>query len=506
MVAVEMSSTQIMGIAGQKNSDGGLTVLAYACEDASPCIKKGAVYNIDKAAQAVTSIVNKLEAALGADIAQVYVGIGGQSLFTMGTTVSRSFEADTRITASIVEEMVASARSSQPDGLEIIEVIPQEYKVSGGLHIDPVGVLGNHVEGRFLCVMARRGTLRRLESCFELAKTRVAGYFITSIEMARAVLSDAEMRSGCVLVDMGAGTTTVQVYKDRLLRHLAVIPLGGQSITRDISTLKMDEIDAEELKIKYARAYTDVSELDTHEQVQYPYGSDGAMVSDRLLSEIAEARQTEIIANVWNQVVLSGYAGSLMAGIVVTGGASGMAGLDQAFKANTGVEKFRVAPYVALPVESVVPEVLARNGRMCSLLALLASSRENCRVEEVPKSLFPEEVQDSTSAPEPVDEEDLLEKQKEEAARIAREKEEREAEDRAATAARIAQEKADREAEERAAAEAIAAAERKAAEAARRRERREKSLLGLIERFGRRLADDIWNGEDDENDRKRNSR
>lgn len=499
MVAVELGSTRIMGIAGQKNTDGGLTVLAYAQEDASLCVRKGMIFNIDKAAQAITSIVNKLEAALDATVSQVYVGIGGQSLHTVGGMVSRQFETDTRITASMVDELIDTDRQTKMDGLEILEVVPQEYKAGGGLHVDPVGVVSNFIEGRFLNVVARAGTMQHISSCFELAKTRIAGCFVSPLVMARVVLTDAEMRTGCVLVDMGAETTTVQVYKDHLLRHLAVLPLGGHTLTRDICSLKIDEADAEELKIKYARAFTEEADLDIHETTNYSFGADGCSVSDRRLSEVSEARIEEIIVNVWHQVELSGYADVLMSGIVVTGGASGIQQLQQAFRSLTGQEKFRLASYVTLQVGSVVPDVLVRSGRMCTLLGLLSASRESCRFQEVPTTLFADadaytDASESAegSGPSAAEVEALLNEQKAEAERIARETEAREAEDRAADAARIAREKADREAEDRAAADAIRASEKKAAEAAELRERREQSLWRRLQR----LAEEFMNGDD----------
>ena len=92
MVAIELGSTRITGVAGQKSSDGGLTILAFASEDASVCIRKGTVFNIDKAAQAITSIINKLEATLDATIAKVYVGISGQSIRTVKNSVTRQFD------------------------------------------------------------------------------------------------------------------------------------------------------------------------------------------------------------------------------------------------------------------------------------------------------------------------------------------------------------------------------------------------------------------------------
>ena len=88
IAAIELSSSKISGIAGKKNSDGSIQVLAYAREDAASFIHKGVIYNIDKTAQALTSIINKLESQLNNSIAKVYVGIGGQSLRTVKNAVT----------------------------------------------------------------------------------------------------------------------------------------------------------------------------------------------------------------------------------------------------------------------------------------------------------------------------------------------------------------------------------------------------------------------------------
>jgi cell division protein FtsA len=161
MVAIELGSTRITGVAGQKDTDGKLSILAYASEDASACIRKGAVFNIDRTAGAITSIINKLEATLEASIAKVYVGISGQSVRTVKNTVIRQFEEETRITTGIVDELVATSRSTHTEGYEILEVVPQEYKVGTGLQTDPVGVITTNIEGRFLHIIARQGVRRK---------------------------------------------------------------------------------------------------------------------------------------------------------------------------------------------------------------------------------------------------------------------------------------------------------------------------------------------------------
>lgn len=486
MVAIELGSTRIMGVAGQKDLDGNLTVLAYASEDASTCIRKGVVFNIDKTAQAITSIINKLEATLDAGIAKVYVGISGQSLRTVRNTVSKQLDGDTRITTNIVNELIALDRSSLSGEYDILEVLPQEYKVGSGLQIDPVGVIANHIEGHFLNIVARPGVKQKIESSFELACTNIAGYFIAPIEMAKVVLSEAEYRSGCALVDFGAETTTVQVYKDHILRHLTVLPIGGSSLTKDLCSLNIEEADAEELKVKYASAYIEPSE-EGGRTVNYTYGSGDSTITDRLLNEICEARMEEIIANVRHQINLSGYADKLLGGIVATGGVSVMDGLQTAFLKKAGFEKFKIATYVIPSVESVSPEPLEKNARMNTILGLLYAAPENCREPEPIKDLFDENsaIDDS----ERLAKEQLLEQQKAEAARIAQQQEAA----RAAEVARIAQEKADQEAAEQREKEERQAAERRARIEEEKRRKRDESLFGRLRKWGQQITDKIVN-------------
>lgn len=483
MVAIELGSTRITGVAGQKDTDGKLTILAYASEDASACIRKGTVFNIDRTAGAITSIINKLEAILEASIAKVYVGISGQSVRTVKNTVIRQFEEETRITTGIVDELVATSRSTHTEGYEILEVVPQEYKVGTGLQTDPVGVITTNIEGRFLHIIARQGVRRKIEESFQLAATRIAGFFVAPLEMAKVTATDTELRSGCALIDFGAETTTVQVYKDHLLRHLVVLPLGSNNITKDICSQGIEEADAEELKIKYAAAYTEPYEADS-KPVTYTFGADDSTITDRVLNEITEARMEEIIANVWHQIGLSGYDDKLMAGIIVTGGGSHLGQLQTALQKKTHIEKFRHATYIIPAVESVTPELLAKNSRQGTLLGLLYSARQNCCEQEPPRDLFDTPTNDAARQAQ----QEEIERQKAEAARIAQEEEAA----RAAEAQRIAQEKAEQEAAIRREEEERLEAERKAKAEEERRRKRENSMLGRLQKW----AEELLNGDE----------
>ena len=143
IAAIELSSSKISGIAGKKNSDGSIQVLAYAREDASSFIHKGVIYNIDKTAQALTSITNKLENQLNNSIAKVYVGIGGQSLRTVKNAVSRTLDEEGIISQELVDSICDENLEVPLADMSVLDVAPQEYKIDNTLQADPAGKGGD---------------------------------------------------------------------------------------------------------------------------------------------------------------------------------------------------------------------------------------------------------------------------------------------------------------------------------------------------------------------------
>jgi cell division protein FtsA len=376
MVAIELGSTRITGIAGRKNPDGSLQVLAMASEPAAGAIRKGVIYNLDKTTQSLKSIHKRLEATLKWGIGKVYVGIGGQSLRTTRNTLSYHFDEETKISHELIDQLLDNNRDVPIIDQEILEVAPQEYKVGNNLIADPVGVPCTSLEGRFLNLIARSTVKKNIEHCFEQANWQIADYLISPLTLADTLLTASEKRSGCVLVDMGADTTTLAIYKNNILRHLAVIPLGGSNITRDICSQQLEEDVAEELKCTYGCAYTEPQDMKDEKEVYKIEGK--GQIEARLMDEIVEARVSEIIANVWNQIRDSGYEEQILAGAILTGGGSMLNKIDYAFSKFTNVSKVRMARESAITLKN--SSEVKRDGSMNTLLGLVFTARENCGV------------------------------------------------------------------------------------------------------------------------------
>ena len=209
IVAIELGSSKMTGIAGQKNLDGSIQVLAVVKENSSAFIRKGVVYNIDKTAQCLTSIVRKLEAQLKTEIRQVYVGVGGQSIRSVRNVIAKDLPNESIITQDMVIELMDANRNMEYTDQEILDAAVQEYKVGSQLQIDPVGIQANHLEGNFLNILERGTFYRNLNKCFETAGINVAEMYLAPLALADSVLTEAERRSGCALVDLSLDRKSV---------------------------------------------------------------------------------------------------------------------------------------------------------------------------------------------------------------------------------------------------------------------------------------------------------
>lgn len=374
IVAIELGSSVFRGIAGKKNLDGSITVQALVKEDATQCIRKGVVNNIDKTATCLKNIVAKLSKTMKQNISHVYVGVGGQSVRSVRNVIVKDLPTETIVDGDIVDGLMDSNRGMDYPDLEILNVVTQEYKVGNQYVVDPVGIKGTRLEGNFLNIAQRKLFYSNLNEAFDKAGIAIAEIFPAPLVLADNVLSESEKRGGCVLVDLGADTTTVSVYHKSLLRHLTVIPLGGNNVTKDITALKMEEREAELLKLKHGSAYTEIADMDP----ALTYSIDGERtIESKQLIELVEARVEEIVQNVWHQVPAE-YVSKLLGGIILTGGGSNMKNIELAFKKYTHMDKIRKARFVNLAIKSNIADINKHDTTLNTIISLLAKGDMNC--------------------------------------------------------------------------------------------------------------------------------
>ena len=379
VVAIELGSSKITGIAGRKNLDGSISVLAVVKEDSTQCIRKGVIYNIDKTCACLTNIVKRLRTQLRTDITHVYVGVGGQSIRSVKNVIVKELQTEEVVTQQMVDELMDANRTMAYPDQEILYAATQEYKVGTQFQLDPVGIPCSRLEGNILNILWRKAFYKNLNKCFETAGIPIADMLLAPLMLADNVLTEAEKRAGCMLVDLGADTTTVSVYYKNILRHLAVIPLGGNNITKDIAALQMEESNAERLKLEYASAWTENNDIDNGQTI--PIDQDRNIEARRFV-EIVEARMQEIIENVKFQVP-SEYDDKLLGGIIITGGGANMRNIERACRHHTHIEKIRIAKTVTQTVSSNDPDINANNCMMNTILGLLIKGDMNCAGKEI---------------------------------------------------------------------------------------------------------------------------
>lgn len=435
IVAIELGSSKVTGVAGRKQPDGAIQVLAFAQEPSTTFIRKGRINNVSKMTQCIISMREKLEQKMQKSISRVYVGIGGMGMHTVANTVARHFDSKVEITQEMVDAISDENRTSANADRDILESVPQEYHLGAQTTIDPVGILADSIEGHYLNIVANSSVREEIRNCFRTAGVTIADLPITVQALADSMLTEPEKRSGCVFVDMGAETTSVAVYKNNLLRHLAVIPLGGANINRDIMSLQIEDDEAEELKLKYGSAVQE-SDTDAHKPIAL---RDGRTIAYDEFVGLVEARVEEIVLNVKNQISLSNYdVSQLIGGLIVTGGAANIRNIDKAFTRDTKFEKIRFVRSIRIPLRTPDYPGLNNDGDCNAAIALIDKGEINCCGGDLgqpdlfddPKDAEPEPSAEELAAAEAKKKAEEAEAQRkaEEEARIKAEIEERERE------------------------------------------------------------------------------
>ncbi len=326
IVAFEIGSASIKGAIAttQPGMPGRVNILAVETEHLVDKVRYGCVENPGDVATCVTSICHKLQAAPGVSpraIKQVYVGISGRSLASYPHEVARDFHAEIEITRRTVDDLMQQAAARSIPEREIVAIEPGSFSVDSQTSLNPVGMFGHLLSAQVSLVACKPKIRNNIKRVFnERCALNIAGYVVTPLAMGTQLLTDEERRLGVMLVDFGAETTTVAIYREGVLVYLATIPMGSRNITRDITSLNCLEERAEEIKKAVGNAM--------------PAESGAPLVTDGLdnseINNIIAARADEIISNIFEQISYADLKPSqLPAGIVVTGGGAQLRGFNE---------------------------------------------------------------------------------------------------------------------------------------------------------------------------------
>lgn len=341
IVGLDIGTTKICVIIGRKNEYGKLEVLGMG-KAVSDGVDRGVVTNIDKTVHAIEKAIEECSEMADVNIVDVIVGIAGQhiqSKIQSGSIMRQP--SDDEITVEDVRRLSSEMENILvPPGNTIIHVMPQDYTVDyeGGIK-DPVGMSGTRLEADFHIITAQSTAINNINRCVRRAKLVSKQLILEPLASSLSVLSDDEKEAGVCLIDIGGGTTDIAIFYENIIRHTAVIPLGGNIITKDIKEgCMVMQNQAELLKTRFGKAIAE--EANPHEIVSIPglRNRPPKEISIRNLASIIQARMEEIIEIVQNEIMQSGHYKKLAGGIVLTGGGSQLQFISQLFEYMTGLD------------------------------------------------------------------------------------------------------------------------------------------------------------------------
>lgn len=340
VVALDIGTTKICAVVGRKNQHGKLEILGIGKVD-SDGVLRGVVTNIEKTTNAIREATDLARKASGVDFDYVHVGIAGQHIKTLQHRGLLTRDNDlTEISQRDIDRLIGDMHKLVlPPGDKILHVIPQEYTVDNEQGIaDPIGMSGVRLEANFHIITGQISASNNIYRCVERAGLKVASMTLEPIASAISVLSEEEKEAGVALVDIGGGTTDLSIFIDGIVRHTAVVPFGGNVITKDIKNgCNVMLPQAEKLKVKFGSALPE--EVFDNRIITIPglKGREPKEISEKNLARIIQARMEEILDHVLWEIRRSGFERKLVGGLVLTGGGSLLAHLDKLTEYHTGM-------------------------------------------------------------------------------------------------------------------------------------------------------------------------
>ena len=340
VAAVDIGTTKIVAIVGRINENEKLEVLGMS-KTASKGVKRGVVLNIEETVNAIEYTVKEAQLKAGVHFKDVFVGIAGQhikSIRNRGYINRDSY--DDEITREDIQKLVEDMHKIPVDvGEEILHVLPQNFIVDNETGVkNPVGMSGKRLEANFHIVVGQIASANNIEKCINRVGLNVKQLILEPLASSEAVLTEDEKEAGVALVDIGGGTTDVAVYYDDIIRHTAVIPFGGNVVTRDIKEgCSILQRQAESLKLQFGSALGDLAKEDKVVTIPGISGREPKEISFKSLAYIIQSRMEEIVDAVMFEVENSGFMDKLSAGIVLTGGGALLSHLPQLVKFKTGL-------------------------------------------------------------------------------------------------------------------------------------------------------------------------
>ena len=328
IVGLDIGTSKVVAIVGEISPEGTIEVVGIGSHP-SKGMKKGVVVNIESTVQSIQRAVEEAELMAGCQIHSVYVGIAGSHIRSLNSHGIVAIK-DREVFSHDLERVIDAAQAvAIPADQKILHILPQEYVIDNQEGIkEPLGMSGVRLEAKVHLVTCAVNAAQNIEKCIRRCGLEVEEIILEQLASSYAVLTDDERELGVCLVDIGGGTTDIAIFTDGSIRHTGVIPIAGDQVTNDIAmALRTPTQHAEEIKIRYACALTQLAGAD--ESIKVPSVGDRPPrdLSRQALAEVVEPRYDELFTLVQAELRRSGYEDLVPAGVVLSGGTSKMEGV-----------------------------------------------------------------------------------------------------------------------------------------------------------------------------------
>lgn len=376
---IALGSSYIRGMIASKLPNGRVNPIAYCQRNSKGCIIHGYIHNITDAAAIIGSIVDELNSKLqGLVIDRVYVGLDCQSMRSNLFKTKKDYGTEGIILeAEHIESLREEALKKSYSRQSVLKIASPCYYVDGKRENNPKGVRCHLLEATYQLITVREEVERNLYEVFEnkLGLT-VEEVLINPLAEAQVSLTREEMSIGCAYINIGGGTTSISLYRDKLLKALHVLPLGGQNVTKDLTNLKLLEQDAEAVKIGYGSVNL---EVDKEERIT---AASANGTGDRVLhkydvNRYIQARMEEITENI--KALIQEIDPELMiAYLIFSGGATYLSGYIESLNLDVNGRQAKVRPDI---LSESAEEELLKNYQ--TALGLVVMATNNCVKSDV---------------------------------------------------------------------------------------------------------------------------
>ncbi len=328
IVGLDIGTSKVVAIVGEIGSEGEIEVVGIG-SNPSKGMKKGVVVNIESTVQSIQRAVEEAELMAGCQIHSVYVGIAGSHIRSLNSHGIVAIK-DKEVYGLDLERVIDAAQAvAIPADQKILHILPQEYVIDNQEGIkEPLGMSGVRLEAKVHLVTCAVNAAQNIEKCIRRCGLDVEEIILEQLASSYSVLTEDERELGVCLVDIGGGTTDIAIFTEGSIRHTGVIPIAGDQVTNDIAmALRTPTQHADEIKIKYACALTQLAGPDQTIKVPSVGDRPPRDLSRQALAEVVEPRYDELFTLVQAELRRSGFEDMVPAGIVLTGGTSKMEGV-----------------------------------------------------------------------------------------------------------------------------------------------------------------------------------